>query len=77
MMIYSTYSWDLVQAIESASPASCKTPVTSIDSSAQTIITEETKFLKKKIKLLTNCIVLPWATYIEPKAKKGRPGTQP
>ena len=32
---------------------------------------------KKKIKLLTNCIVLPWATYIEPKAKKGRPGTQP
>ena len=32
MMKYSTYTWDLVQALESASPASCKTSVTFIDS---------------------------------------------
>ena len=31
MMIYSTYTWDLVQALESASSASCKTPATFID----------------------------------------------
>ena len=28
----STYTWDLVRALESASPASCKTPATFIDS---------------------------------------------
>ena len=27
-MKYSTYTWDLVRARESASPASCKTPAT-------------------------------------------------
>ena len=32
MMKYSTYTWDLVQALESASPASCKTPATLIPS---------------------------------------------
>ena len=32
MMIYSTYTLDLVQALESTSPASCKTPNTSTDS---------------------------------------------
>ena len=31
-MKYSTYTWDLVQALESASPAPCKTPATFIDS---------------------------------------------
>ena len=31
-MKYSTYTWDLVKALESVSPASCKTPVTFIDS---------------------------------------------
>ena len=31
-MKYSTYTWDLGQALESASPASCKTPATFIDS---------------------------------------------
>ena len=31
MMLNSTHTWDLVQALESASPASGKTPVTSID----------------------------------------------
>ena len=32
MMIYSTYTLDLVRALESTSPASCKTPTTSTDS---------------------------------------------
>ena len=31
-MLYSTHTWDLVWAIKSASPASCKTPATSTDS---------------------------------------------
>ena len=30
--VNSTHTWDLVQALESASPASCKTPAKSIDS---------------------------------------------
>ena len=32
MMKYSTYTWDLVWALESASPASCKTPAKNTDS---------------------------------------------
>ena len=36
MMKYSAYTWDLVRALESASPASCKTPATLI-LSTQTI----------------------------------------
>ena len=32
MMKYKTYTWDLVHALESAFPASCKTPATSIES---------------------------------------------
>ena len=32
MMKKSTYTWDLVRALGSASPASCKTPATFIDS---------------------------------------------
>ena len=32
MMKQSTYTWDLVRALESASPASCKTPATLLDS---------------------------------------------
>ena len=31
MMKYLTYTWDLVQALESASPASCRTLATLID----------------------------------------------
>ena len=30
-MKYSTYTWDLVWVLESASPATCKTPATFID----------------------------------------------
>ena len=43
MMKYSTYTWDLVQALESASPASCKTPATFIDSICQTINQKKAK----------------------------------
>ena len=32
MMKYKTYSWDLVQALESVFPTSCTTPATSINS---------------------------------------------
>ena len=32
MMKYSTYTWELVRALESVSPASCKTPATFTDS---------------------------------------------
>ena len=32
MMLYSTHTWDLVRALESTSPASCKTPAASVDS---------------------------------------------
>ena len=32
MMKYSTYTWDLVRTLDSASPASCKTPATFINS---------------------------------------------
>ena len=31
-VLYSTHTWDLLRALESVSPASCKTPATSIDS---------------------------------------------
>ena len=37
MMKYSTYTWDLVRALESASSASCKTPAIFTVPSAQTI----------------------------------------
>ena len=31
MMLYSTHTWELVQALDSASPASCKAPATTTD----------------------------------------------
>ena len=43
MMKYSTYTWALVWALESASTASCKTPATFIDPFAQTINQKKTK----------------------------------
>ena len=66
MMLYTTHSWDLVQALESASPASCKTPSTSIDSIRPSNHPRRNKKSWKKIKHLINCIVLPWPTYTEP-----------
>ena len=43
----------------------------------KTIIQEETKIIENFAKLLTNRIVLLWSTYTEPRAKRGRLGTQP
>ena len=50
IMLYSTHTLDLVQVLESASPASCKTAATSIDSTpfTQTIKQEETKNTEKR-----------------------------
>ena len=71
MMLYSIHTWDLVQALVSASPASCKTPATSIDSICPNNHLRRNKNSWKKIKLPTNCIVLPWPTYTEPSPKRG------
>ena len=69
MMIYSTYTWDLVGALESASRASCKTPATFIDSIRPNNKPEKSKESSNEIQLPTNCIVLPRPTNTEPKAK--------
>ena len=76
-MIYLTYTWDLVQALESASPASCKAPATSIDSICPNNHPRRNKKSWKRIKLPTNRIILPRPMYTEPRAKRGRLGTQP
>ena len=77
MMIYSTYTWDLVQALESASLASCKTPATFIDSILPNIEPEKSRESRNEIQLPTNRTALPWSSYTEPRAKRGRLGTQP
>ena len=46
-MIYSTYTWDLVQALQSQSPASCKTPSTSTDSVCPNKHRKRNKILKE------------------------------
>ena len=43
MMKYLTYTWDMVQALESASHASCKTPVALIDSICPNNLPEKAK----------------------------------
>ena len=43
MMKYLTYAWDMVQALESASHACCKTPATLIDSIRPNNLPEEAK----------------------------------
>ena len=63
--------------LESASSASCKTPATFLISSPQTINQEKNKESRNEIQLPTNCFVLTWPTYTEPRAKRGRLGTQP
>ena len=70
-------SWDLVRALESASPASCKTPATYIDSICPNSQPGKNKEPRNEIQLSANRIVLPWPTYTEPRAKRGRLGTQP
>ena len=78
MMKQSTYTWDLVRALESASPASCKTPATLLDSICpNTQPGKKNKESRNEIQLPTNCIGLPWPKYAEPKAKRGRLGSQP
>ena len=72
MMKYSTYNWDLVGALESASPASCKTPGTFTDSIRLKHQPEKRKESKNEIQHATNHIALPWSTYTEPSAKRGR-----
>ena len=57
MMKYSTYTWDLVQALESASPASCKTPATFIDSNGQKKQPGRNKESRNEIHLPTNHII--------------------
>ena len=78
MMKQSTYTWDLVRALEAASPASCKTPATFIDSiHPNNQLGKKNKESRNEIQLPTNRIVLPWPTYTEPRAKRGRLGIQP
>ena len=77
MMKKSTYTLDLVRALESASHASCKTPATFIDSIRPNNQPGKNKKSRNEIELSVNCIVLPWPTYTEPRAKRGRLGTQP
>ena len=70
MMKHSTYTWDLVRALESASSASCKTPATFIDSIRPTNEPEKSKEPRNQIQLPTNRIVLPWSMYTELRAKR-------
>ena len=77
MMKYSTYTWDLVQALESASPASCKTAAAFIDSIRPSNQPEKSKERRNEIQLPINHILLPWSTYTELRAKRGRLETQP
>ena len=77
MMKYSTYTGDLVQNLESGSPASYKTPAIFIDSIHPNKYPQTSKEARNEIQLPTNCIVLPWSIYTKPRAKRGRLGTQP
>ena len=77
MMPHSTYIWDLAWALESASPAFCKTLATFIDSNSPSNQPGKRKESRNEIQLQTNHIVLPWPAYTEPRAKRGRLGTQP
>ena len=76
-MKYSTYLWELVPALESASPASCLAPAKFIDSIQQHTSQEKSKEPRYEILLPKDCILLPWSTYTEPRAKTGRLGTHP
>ena len=58
MMLYSTDTWDLVWALESASPASCKTPATSIDSIHPNNHPRRNKRFRKNTKLISYCLGL-------------------
>ena len=68
MMKYSTYTWDLMQALKSASRAPLKTPATFIDSARSNNQPGKSKESRNEIQLPTNCITLPWSMYSEPRA---------
>ena len=70
-MKYSTDTFDMVPALESASPAPCKTPPTFINSIRPNKKPEKNKEPRNEIQLPANRIVLPWPMYTEPRAKTG------
>ena len=67
----------MVPALESASPGSCKTQPTFIESICPNNYPEKSKDPKNAIQLPTNFIALPWPTYTELRTKRGRLGTRP
>ena len=76
MMKYSTYTWDLVRALQSAWAASSKTPATFIDSISTSNYPEKAKNPEMRFNsqpIVSNCLV---STYTETRAKRGRLGTQ-
>ena len=64
MMKYSTYTWDLVKVLESASPGSCKTPATFIDSICPNNQLETNEKPRNEIQLATKlyCTALAYRT---------------
>ena len=74
---YSIYTLDLVRALESSSTASWKTSTTFIDSTDPNNLPGNSKESKNEIQFPANHIVLPWPTYTERRAKRGRFGIQP
>ena len=72
-MKYVTNSWDLVQALYSASAGSCKTPVGPIDSIPRNNQPRRNKKSWQKIKLPTIFMAFPWLTYTESRAVVGQP----
>ena len=60
-MKYSTYTWDLVWVLESASPASCKTITSLLIRSAQTINQKKAKNPEMRFnspQIISNCLGL-------------------
>ena len=60
MMKYSTYTWDLMRAPESASPASCKTPAICIDFICQNNQPGKSKKSRNEVQFPTYCTVLSY-----------------
>ena len=75
-MIYSTYMWDLALAMDSASPASCKTPTTPVSSICPNNRPTTNKKNLKNDQLPNDHIVLACPTYRKHRAKRGRLETQ-
>ena len=69
-------TWDLVRALQSASPDFCMTPATFIDSICPNNQPRKNKESKNEIQIPTNHIALPWLAYTEHRAKRCRLGTQ-